>query len=139
MTAKAIEHAESILQREGVKYNKLQMPLESESEMVATVFRSAGIIIAAPTYEYKLFPPVAAALNELGRKRITGKVAFRFGSYGWSGGAEKELKEIIERNKMNWDFIESVEFEGAPKEEHLAKVEAGVLELIKRMRDKVVE
>ena len=139
MTAKAIEHAESILKREGVKYNKLQMPLESESEMVATVFRSAGIIIAAPTYEYKLFPPVAAALNELGRKRITGKVAFRFGSYGWSGGAEKELKEIIERNKMNWDFIESVEFEGAPKEEHLAKVEAGVLELIKRMRDKVVE
>jgi len=139
MTAKAIEHAESILKREGVKYNKLQMPLESESEMVATVFRSAGIIIAAPTYEYKLFPPVAAALNEVGRKRITGKVAFRFGSYGWSGGAEKELKEIIERNKMNWDFIESVEFEGAPKEEHLAKVEAGVLELIKRMRDKVVE
>ena len=139
MTAKAIEHAESILKREGVKYNKLQMPLESESEMVATVFRSAGIIIAAPTYEYKLFPPVAAALNELGRKRITGKVAFRFGSYGWSGGAEKELKEIVERNKMNWDFIESVEFEGAPKEEHLAKVEAGVLELIKRMRDKVVE
>ena len=127
MTAKAIEHAESILKREGVKYNKLQMPIESESEMVATVFRSAGIIIAAPTYEYKLFPPVAAALNEVGRKRITGKVAFRFGSYGWSGGAEKELKEIIERNKMNWDFIESVEFEGAPKEEHLAKVEAGVL------------
>ena len=60
---------------------------------------------------------------------ITGKVAFRFGSYGWSGGAEKELSEIIERNRMNWDFIESVEFEGAPKEEDLNKVEAGVLEL----------
>jgi len=39
--------------------------------MVATVFRSAGVIIGAPTYEYKLFPPVASALNELGRKRIT--------------------------------------------------------------------
>jgi anaerobic nitric oxide reductase flavorubredoxin len=139
MTAKAIEQAEGILQREGVKYNKLQMPLESESEMVATVFKSAGIIIAAPTYEYKLFPPVAAALNELGRKKITGKAAFRFGSYGWSGGAEKELKEMIERNRMNWNFIESVEFEGAPKEEDLAKVEAGILELLEKMRDKVVE
>jgi anaerobic nitric oxide reductase flavorubredoxin len=139
MTAKAIEQAEGILQREGVKYNKLQMPLESESEMVATVFKSAGIIIAAPTYEYKLFPPVAAALNELGRKKITGKAAFRFGSYGWSGGAEKELKEMIERNRMNWSFIESVEFEGAPKEEDLAKVEAGILELLEKMRDKVVE
>ena len=135
---KAVEHAEGILRREGVKYNTLQMPLKSDSEMVATVLRSAAVIVAAPTYEYKLFPPVAAALNELGRKRITGKVAFRFGSYGWSGGAEKELSEIMERNKMNWDFIESVEFEGAPKEEDLVKIEAGVLELIEKMKEKVM-
>ena len=139
MTAKAVDYVEGILQREGVKYNKLEMPKVSHSEMVATVFKSAAIIIAAPTYEYNLFPPVAAALNELGRKKITGKVAFRFGSYGWSGGAEKELKEIIERNRMNWNFIESVEFEGAPKGEDLVKVEAGVLKLIEKMKDKVVE
>lgn len=139
MTEKAVKYAESILKREGVKYNKLKMPLESESEMVATILRSAGIIVAAPTYEYKLFPPVATALNEVGRKKITGKAAFRFGSYGWSGGAEKELAEILERNKMNWDFIESVEFEGAPREEDLKRVEAGVLALIEKMRKKVVE
>jgi anaerobic nitric oxide reductase flavorubredoxin len=139
MTAKAVDHVESILQREGVKYNKLELPLESDSEMVATVFKAAGIIIAAPTYEYKLFPPVAAALNEVGRKKITGKLAFRFGSYGWSGGAEKELNEIIERNKMKWDFIESVEFEGAPKQEDLRRVEAGVLALIEKMKEKVME
>ena len=139
MTRKAVDFVEGILQREGVKYNKLEMPLGSESEMVATVFSAAGIIIGAPTYEYKLFPPVAAALNELGRKRIAGKVAFRFGSFGWSGGAEKELNEIIERNNMKWDFVESVEFAGAPKEEDLAKMEARVLELIAKMRGKVVE
>jgi anaerobic nitric oxide reductase flavorubredoxin len=46
---------------------------------------------------------------------------------------------MIERNRMNWNFIESVEFEGAPKEEDLAKVEAGILELLEKMRDKVVE
>jgi len=107
--------------------------------MMATVFRSAGIMIAAPTYEYKLFPPVAKALNEIGRKRITGKAAFRFGSYGWSGGAEKELHAIIKRNKMNWNLIESVEFKGAPKKEELTIVEAGVLELIEKMKGKVVE
>ncbi|NLC52542.1 MAG: FprA family A-type flavoprotein [Firmicutes bacterium] len=139
MTAQAVAHVEGILQREGVKFNKLEMPLESESEMIATVFKSAGIIIAAPTYEYKLFPPVAAALNELGRKKITGKLAFRFGSYGWSGGAERELKEIMERNNMKWDFLESVEFEGAPKKEDLMKVEDGVLALIEKMKEKVVE
>lgn len=139
MTAKAVDFVERILQREGVKYNKLEMPQESESEMIATVFKSAGVIIAAPTYEYKLFPPVAAALNELGRKKVSGKTAFRFGSYGWSGGAERELAEIMERNRMNWDFLESVEFEGAPKEEDLRKIEAGVLELIEKMKEKVAD
>jgi anaerobic nitric oxide reductase flavorubredoxin len=139
MTAKAVGHVEGILKREGGKYNKLEMPLESESEMVATVLRSAGVIIAAPTYEYRLFPPVATALNELGRKKITGKVAFRFGSFGWSGGADKELKEIIERNNMKWDLIESVEFEGAPGDEDLARVEAGVSELLEKMKERVFD
>ena len=46
-------------------------------------------------------------------------------------GGREELNEIMERNKW-WDFIESVEFEGAPKEEDLIKVEARVLELIER-------
>ena len=139
MTEKAVNFAESVLKREGIKVNKLKMPLESESEMVATVFKSAGIIIAAPTYEYKMFPPVAAAIDELGRKKISGKAAFRLGSYGWSGGAEKELKEIIERNNMKWDFVETVEFEGSPKAEDLNKIESRVLELIAKMKDKIVE
>lgn len=139
MTEKAVNFAESVLKREGIKVNKLKMPLESESEMVATVFKSAGIIIAAPTYEYKMFPPIAAAIDELGRKKISGKAAFRFGSYGWSGGAEKELKEIIERNNMKWDFVETVEFEGSPKAEDLNNIESGVLELIAKMKDKIVE
>jgi len=136
MTGKALEHAESVLRREGVRYSKLEAARTSDSEIVASLFRAAGIIIAAPTYEYKLFPPVAAALSEAGRKRITGKAAFRFGSYGWSGGAENELKEIVERNRMNWDFVEPVEFEGAPKEEDLARVEAGILKLLEKVKEK---
>jgi anaerobic nitric oxide reductase flavorubredoxin len=40
---------------------------------------------------------------------------------------------------MKWDFLESVEFEGAPKEEDLNKIEERVLELINKMKDKVVE
>lgn len=137
MTAKAVDFAEKVLEREGLKVNKLEMPLESESEMIATVFKSAGVIIAAPTYEYKMFPPVAAAIEELGRKKVTNKAAFRFGSYGWSGGAERELTEIIEKSRMKWDFVETVEFEGCPNEEDLNKVETGVLKLLEKAEEKI--
>jgi len=138
MTAKAVKFVEDYLVKKGIKVNKLEMPLESQSEMVATVFKSGAIIIAAPTYEYKMFPPIAIALDELGRKKITNKVAFRFGSYGWSGGAERELGEILERNRMKWDLIESVEFNGAPKDEDIEKIIKSVDLLIEKMRSKVI-
>ena len=78
-------------------------------------------------------------MDELGRKKVSNKAAFRFGSFGWSGGAEKELAEIIERNKMKWDFVPSVEFEGSPKEEDLKKIEDGILQLIDKIKGKIVE
>ncbi|HPD01803.1 MAG: FprA family A-type flavoprotein [Christensenellales bacterium] len=139
MTAKALPVIENTLKNKGIKYYLVELPKENIGEAVAKVFASAGVIIAAPTYEYKLYPPMAEALGELGRKRIVNKVAFRLGSYGWSGGAERELHEIIERNNMKWDLIESVEFEGTPKAEALLKIEAKVLELIEKMKVKVVE
>jgi len=37
---------------------------------------------------------------------------------------------------MNWDFVEPVEFEGAPKEEDLARVEAGILKLLEKVKEK---
>ena len=40
---------------------------------------------------------------------------------------------------MKWEFIESVEFEGAPKEEDFIKLEDKVLELLEKMKEKVVE
>lgn len=139
MTEKAVEYVANILKREGIKYNCIRMPQTSFSQMLATVFKSAAVIIAAPTYEFNMFPPVAMALSELGRKKVTGKLAFRFGSFAWSGGAERELKEIMENNRMKWEFIESVEFEGMPKPEDLAKLEAKVLELIEKMKERVIE
>ena len=89
MTAKAVEYAEEILQREGVKYKMLEMPLESESEMVATVFKSRDHYCSTLLMSTSFFHKFAAALNELGRKKITGKVAFRFGSYGWSVAVQR--------------------------------------------------
>ncbi|MBN2828381.1 MAG: FprA family A-type flavoprotein, partial [Tissierellales bacterium] len=87
-----------------------------------------------PTYEYKMFPPVASALEEIGKKRIVNRLAFSFGSYGWSGGAQKELREILERNKMSWDMIASVEFLGNPSDEDLDKIEQAVSEIIEQIK-----
>lgn len=90
--------------------------------ILASVFDSSAVILAMPSYENKMFPTMAAVLDELGKKKIQGRKAFRFGSYGWSGGAEKELAEIMERHQMKWEFLPSVEFNGAPKQEDIEAI-----------------
>ena len=76
-------------------------------------------MIGAPTYEVKLFPPMAEALTMAVNKRILNRKAAYFGSYGWSGGALKDIKRIIEPAK--WELGETIEFIGSPKPEELVK------------------
>jgi flavorubredoxin len=78
-------------------------------------------MIGAPTYEVSMFPPVEAVLNMAAHKRIKNKKVAYFGSYGWSGGARKNLEKIIE--PLKWELADSLEFKGSPTEEELKKGE----------------
>lgn len=137
MTEKAVNHVVELLEKENIKVNSHQVPQDSWGTVLASAWNSTGIILAMPTYEYKMFPPMAAALEELGKKKLQGRKAFRLGSYGWSGGAQKELDEIMDRYCMNWDFIEPVEFKGAPREEDLQLIGDRVKELVKIVKESV--
>jgi flavorubredoxin len=139
MTQKAVESIENELNEMGINFVSLQLPQSTESDIVTQVFQSAAIVLAMPTYEYKMFPPMAHAIDEIGRKRISNKHAFRFGSYGWSGGAEKELNQLVETYKMKWNFIDSVEFEGKALDEDITKIKDGVKSLIQAMKDHIIE
>ncbi len=136
-TEKAVNFAKELLEKKGIKVNMAHMPYDTISDMMVYAMRSAAVIVASPTYEYKMFPPVANAIDELGRKRMSGKHALYFGSYGWSGGAKKELEAIIERNRMNWNFIDYIEFNGFAREEELKKIEKEVLRLVECMQDRI--
>ena len=112
-TEKAVAPLLEGIASQGVQAIVHQVPQSHISEIMSSVWRSTGVVLAMPTYEYKMFPPMAAVLDELGRKLMNGKLALRVGSFGWSGGAQRELDEIVERLKMKWQFLEPVEFKGA--------------------------
>ncbi len=138
-TQKTVEYAKELLEKSGVSVNLLQMPIDTQSDVLTYVLESAGVIVAAPTYEYKMFPPVAHAIDELGRKKMNGKTALYFGSFGWSAGAKKELETLLEEHRMNWNMVDFIEFNGTPKSDDFDLVEQGVLKLIDAMKEKVVQ
>lgn len=138
MTEKAVNHAIKVLEEENIKVNVHRVPETSWGTVLASAWTSTGIILAMPTYEYKMFPPLAAVLEELGKKKVLKRKAFRFGSYGWSGGAQKELDEIMTKHRMNWEFLEPVEFKGNPKDEDLKLIETQIRNLVKEVRASLV-
>jgi flavorubredoxin len=55
-------------------------------------------------------------------KRIRSKIATHFGSYGWSGGAQREFETFAE--KLKWEVTDPFEFNGGATDEDLRRGEA---------------
>jgi anaerobic nitric oxide reductase flavorubredoxin len=91
------------------------------SYILPSLWSKSGVVVGAPTYEVKLFPPVAQVLSLAVHKRIVNRKAAYFGSYGWSGGGLKDAHRIVDPAK--WEWLDSLEFVGSPTPEDLKKGE----------------
>ncbi len=110
------------IEAEKLPYSIRRVPDDDVSFVLSDVYESAGLVLAMPTYEYAMFPPMAYALDILKRKHVRGKTVLRIGSWGWVGGAKKEYEAALEGR--NWTNLESEEWAGAPDAEKLAALEA---------------
>ncbi len=91
------------------------------SYILPSLWKYRGVVIGAPAYETKLFPPMAQVLEMAALKRIMGKKAAMFGSYGWCGGALEQMKKIVE--PVKWEFLQTMEFQGGAMKEVITEGE----------------
>ncbi|NLE43968.1 MAG: FprA family A-type flavoprotein [Chloroflexi bacterium] len=101
--------------QEGVPLNVFDINHTHVSYILPSLWSNQGVIVGAPTYEGALFPPMAHVLDMAAQKRIRSRTVARFGSYGWSGGAQRHFERLIE--PLKWDLTESFEFVGSPTHE----------------------
>lgn len=102
------------------------------SYILPSLWTQRGVIVGAPTYEGGLFPPMTEVLHMAEQKHIRNKQVAYFGSYGWSGGARRELEQLAEG--LKWNLVDTFEFHGGPTKELLHKAEqfgASFAELIR--------
>ncbi|MDR0689326.1 MAG: FprA family A-type flavoprotein [Spirochaetaceae bacterium] len=109
------------IESQGIPYSIHRIPDENVSWVLADAYKSAGLVLAMPTYEYAMFPPMAYVLDIFRRKHIYGKTVLRIGSWGWVGGAKKEYEAAIEG--LKWTSRDPLEWAGAPNGEDLAALE----------------
>jgi len=88
------------------------------SYILADIWRYRALILGSPTYNMGLFPLMDHLLRLLENKGLNNRIVGLFGSYGWSGGAIKELTDFAGR--MKWQLTEPViEVNCSPTEEDL--------------------
>ncbi|MBS3819210.1 FprA family A-type flavoprotein [bacterium] len=112
--------AQGISQR-GVPVQIFDAARTHVSYILPSIWTQKGVMVGAPTYEVSLFPPVAGVMHMAALKHIRYKKGAYFGSYGWSGGALRNLKKIVE--PLKWEWLETLEFVGSPTKEDLHQAE----------------
>ena len=116
----------------GVVTHTVRIPDTSSSYAIEKVWRSKGLVVAAPTYEKEMFPPMAHCLDWLVRKDVKGRIAMHFGSSLWSGGASAEFKSYAE--KMQLDVIDTFDFRGRGTDEDRSRIMDAFARLIERVK-----
>ncbi|MDY0191079.1 MAG: FprA family A-type flavoprotein [Desulfuromonas sp.] len=132
-TAKVVDSIIEGVRSTGMRLNVHRVPEDHVGLILASAWRSSGIILGMPTYEYEMFPPMAWVLDMFRRKKVWNKKVLRFGSAGWSGGAQRELDRLTE--KLKWEFMEPIEWFGAPGAEEKALAVSQSQALAQKVRD----
>jgi flavorubredoxin len=120
------------IEAEGVPYAIYNVPDDDISYIMADVHKNAGMVLAMPTFEYAMFPPMAHVIDILKRKHTLGKTVLRIGSWGWVGGAKKEYEAAIAN--LQWNNLESIEWQGLPTESTLKILEESGREIAKAVK-----
>jgi flavorubredoxin len=107
---------------EGLPVDIFDVTRTHVSYILPSLWRYHGVMVGAPTYEGSLFPPMADVLRMAEQKHMRNKRAARFGSYGWSGGAQRDFDTLAET--LRWETMDTLEFVGAATDEELAVGEA---------------
>lgn len=101
-TENMADHLARYLAIEGVSPVKLyDVSKTNISYILSDIWKYEGVILGACAYDSGLFPKMHDLVNILKINKLKNHVLGIFGSYGWSGGAVKELKKFSEATKIN--------------------------------------
>ncbi len=89
---------------EGVDVKIVKLRANPVSYAVKEFWKSRACLVGSPTLNNSMFPTISEFLSYLRGLRPKNRIVGAFGSYGWGGGAEKDIYE--EFKKMGLEIVE---------------------------------
>ncbi|EAX46676.1 beta-lactamase domain protein [Thermosinus carboxydivorans Nor1] len=72
-----------------------RMSAADRSEVIADILEAKGLLVGSSTLNNGMLPSIGALLVYLKGLRPTKKTGACFGAYGWGGGAQKDMEELL--------------------------------------------
>jgi flavorubredoxin len=105
---------------EGVDVKVLKLRATNNTDVVTEILEAKAVIVGSPTLNSQMFPTVSSFLTYITGLKPKGKLWAFFGSYGWGGGAVRDMTEMAK--KAGFQVNETnIEVKYVPDEEDLKK------------------
>lgn len=107
----------------GVDVEMHDLAITPLAHVVSDLLEAKALVLGSPTLHHGMLYRVAGFLQYVAGLKPTGRLAATFGSYGWSKGAEKQMRERLEEIGFEMPF-EDLLVKFRPTSEDLASAEA---------------
>ncbi len=82
----------------GLEVKLFDVNVADRTELVKEMFDAKGYIVGSSTHDNDMLPNIAGFLEFLKGLKPQGREAAVFGSYGWAGGAVKQIEEKLKES-----------------------------------------
>ena len=104
----------------GIEVKLLKLRATDNTDVVTEILDAKMVVVGSPTLNNQMFPSLGSFLTYITGLKPKGKIWGFFGSYGWGGGAVKDMTEMAK--KAGFELYESnVEVKYVPDKEDLKK------------------
>src|SRR5208337_5079687 len=104
----------------GIEVKLLKLRATDNTDVVTEIVDAKAVIVGSPTLNNQMFPTLSSFLTYITGLKPKSKVWGFFGSYGWGGGAVRDMTEMAK--KAGFQINETgVEIKYIPDQEDLKK------------------
>ncbi|MCM1005835.1 MAG: FprA family A-type flavoprotein [Prevotella sp.] len=115
-TAMLVDTIARRLHEKGVVHVHIyNLSTSEQSRVLADIWKYKGLIIASPTYNNNIYPPVESLLKALEVRELKAHTVGIVGSYAWAPAAMRLIKERVEA--INLPVVGTVAMKMSPDEE----------------------
>ncbi len=108
-------------QRAGVAVKVYKLSATPNSTIAADIFTASGFLVGSPTLNSGMLPSMGSLLTYLKGLAPVGKKAAAFGTFGWAGGAQKDMEEML--RTFSKEVIPGLNCKWTPQENNLTSAE----------------